>query len=287
MQFEGLAEFLRTGRTALAKGPVAVVYDEDGFALADTVAHNLALGFRQVIVITPFSVELAEDPLVQIVTHDFRVEGFHVSLNAIIDAAPEKTWLFAAYNGEFLYYPFLETRKIGELCAFNTEERRRAFFTMIIDAYPEGGDLPSGDRLKGDTWFDGAGYYAMARHDPASPVGTLERQIDLYGGLRWRKEELIPWTKRRIDRIALFQASKGLEMREDHTMSEAELNTISCPWHHNLTVALISFRTAKALKTNGATRSKVGEFRYDGSVHFDWSSEQLMRLGMLDPGQWF
>jgi hypothetical protein len=284
MQFEGLAAFFRDGKAVLARGPVAIVYDEDGFALDQTIAHAIEIGFRQVIVVSPFSPILVDEPNVHLVAHEFRVEGFQISLNAMIAAAPPKTWLFSCFNGEFLWYPFLESRSVGELCAFHGEERRAAFFSMVVDAYSST-DLAEVSR--DDTWFDGGGYYALARHDPVHPLVALEWQIDLYGGLRWRVEELLPWTRRRIDRIALFQAQPGLSMQADYTLNDAEMNTVSCPWHHNLTVALVSFRAAKALKTNATTRERVGDLRCETSVRFDWTSEQLLRLGIIDPGQWF
>lgn len=287
MQFETLAAFLQSGSTVLAKGPVALIYDEDGFALAESITHSLKIGFKAVVIISPFAPDLAEDPRVHLVRHEFRIDGFQVSLNGIISVAPAKTWLHAAFNGEFLWYPFLETRSVGELCTFHSEERRAAFYTMVIDAYCDA-DLATARTVSDDDiWFDGTGYFALARQDATNPLVTLERQSDLYGGLRWRMEELVPWERRRIDRITLFQAAPGLMMRPDHTLNVAELNTVSCPWHHNITLALISFRTAKALKTNGTTRERVPPFRGATSVRFEGSSEQLLRLGMVDPGQWF
>ena len=287
MQFEGLNAFLRDGKPLLARGPVAVIFDEDGVALDETIAHALEIGFRHAFVVSPFGPVLADEPNVHLIAHDFRIEGFQISLNALIGAAPPKTWIFSCFNAEFLWYPFLESRLVGELCTFQSEERRSAFFGMVIDAYGAI-DWASPTAVNRDeTWFDAAGYYALARHDPVHPLNTLDRQIDLYGGLRWRLEQLLPWDRRRIDRIPLFQAQPGLEMLPDHTLNDAEMNTVSCPWHHNLTLAIISFRAAKALKTNATTRDLVGDLRYDGSVRFEWNSEQLLRLGMLDPGQWF
>jgi hypothetical protein len=35
----------------------------------------------------------------------------------------------------------------------------------------------------------------------------------------------VPWTRRRIDRIALFRAKPGLTLREDFTLSDEEMNT--------------------------------------------------------------
>ena len=36
----------------------------------------------------------------------------------------------------------------------------------------------------------------------------------------------------------------------NHRFNDEEYNTYACPWHHNLTAAIVSFRTAKALKRN-------------------------------------
>jgi uncharacterized protein YcgI (DUF1989 family) len=70
-------------------------------------------------------------------------------------------------------------------------------------------------------------------------------------------------------------------------MSEAEYNTVSCPWHHNLTAAVCSFRVAKALRRNPGSRAAITAFRWHNSVRFDWSSQMLMDLGLMEPGQWF
>jgi len=45
-------------------------------------------------------------------------------MNAVITALPQR-WIYCGYNGEYLYYPFCETRSIGEIIAFTTEERRK------------------------------------------------------------------------------------------------------------------------------------------------------------------
>ena len=93
--------------------------------------------------------------------------------------------------------------------------------------------------------------------------------------------------ERRIDRIALFQTRPGLKLLPDHRFNIEEYNTYSCPWHHNLTAAICSFRTAKALRTNPGSRHAIPTFRWPKSVKFDWTSQQLMDLGLMEPGQWF
>ncbi len=116
---------------------------------------------------------------------------------------------------------------------------------------------------------------------------ALERQMDMFGGLRRRFEEHVPWGRRRIDRVALVRAERGLEMRPDLTLSDEERNTVNCPWHNNLTAAVMSFRAAKALRSNPGSKWTVTDFRWSGSVPFDWSSKQLLELGLMEPGQWF
>jgi hypothetical protein len=44
---------------------------------------------------------------------------------------------------------------------------------------------------------------------------------------------------------------------------------------------------AKALKRNPGSTYDIPTFRWDNSVPFEWSSRQLMDLGLMEPGQWF
>jgi hypothetical protein len=130
-------------------------------------------------------------------------------------------------------------------------------------------------------WLDRAGYFALARE------GAPERQLDFFGGLGWRFEEHVPEARRRIDRIGLFRAKPGLRLRGNHTFSDEEYNTYACPWHNNLTAAICSFRAAKALRTDAASRIEVTSFVWPSSVRFEWTSRQLLDLGLMETGQWF
>ncbi|MFN6953031.1 MAG: hypothetical protein ACK4NE_10630, partial [Albidovulum sp.] len=150
---------------------------------------------------------------------------------------------------------------------------------------PDLGRHPDAVSLQ-EAMLDRTGYYALARPDPATGH-PKERQLDIFGGLRWRFEEHVPPDRRRIDRIALFRAARGLTLRDDHTFTLEEYNTYACPWHHNLTAAIASFRTAKALKSNPDSAAAIRTFTWAGSVPFAWTSQQLMDLGLMEPGQWF
>ena len=287
MKYNSLPEFLKTGKAALEAGPIAIILVEDEAEVATTIRHHQSLGFKEVLVLAPDDVKLPYSLDMQIhrirysMTQDNAME---TAVNGIAAAAPE-TWFYYCYNAEYLFYPFCETRSIGEMLAFHSEERRDAMLTYVIDLYA--GDLdqhPSAVSLE-DAHLDRSGYYALARLDEKKH--PKERQLDFFGGLRWRFEEHIPAPRRKIDRIALFRARKGLRLRENHTFTDEEYNTYACPWHHNLTAAICSFRTAKALKRNPGSTFDIHTFKWHNSAPFEWHSRQLVDLGLMEPGQWF
>ncbi|MGV6804851.1 MAG: hypothetical protein ACWA49_11640 [Ruegeria sp.] len=287
MQYESLDDFLKTGRVALSKGPVALVFAEDDVELDGTLRHHLDLGFKAVIAFIPpeFTIqpEIAERVHHIVMRCVPRATVFD-AVNRVIQAAPN-VWMYYCYNSEYLFFPFCETRTVGELLAFHTEERRDAMLCHVIDIYADDLSAHPNGVAPDNAMLDSIGYYAHARHDAAGQ--PLERQLDMSGGLRWRFEDHIPFERRRIDRISIFKSRKGLTLLPDHTFNVAEYNTYSCPWHHNLTAAICSFRAAKALKSNAGSTFDIDSFRWPKSVPFQWNSRQLLDLGLIEPGQWF
>lgn len=290
MRYDSLETFLETGKTALAKGPICVVMVEDTVEVESTIRHHLALGFRAMVVFMPDEIALSDDlePLIHRVSRTMHRRRAKVStLNPLIAAAPPGTWMYYCYNSEYLFFPFSESRSIGELLAFHAEERRSAMLSYVIDLYA--GDLgahPDGVDI-GGAMLDRSGYYALARQNPKDIGGNKDRQLNFFGGLRWRYEEYVPETHRKIDRISLFRTAPGLELRPDYTFTDEEYNTYACPWHNNLTAAVMSFRVAKGLKYNPVSTNGIQNFRWYNSVPFSWKSQQLMDLGLIEPGQWF
>ncbi len=288
MQYETLDEFLKLGSPALARGPVALVFVEDEVEVDSTLRHHLDLGFRSVIAFTPQ--DIAPEP--QLSERIYRVTGNYSqganvfdTINRIIDAAPG-VWMYYCFNAEYLYYPFCETRTIGEMLAFHGEERRDAMLSYVIDLYAGDLDAYPGAVSLDQAMLDRTGYYAQSRYD-AENKRPFDRQLDFSGGLRWRFEEHVPYERRRIDRIAIFKSKPGLRIKPNHTFSDQEYNTYSCPWHHNLTASICSFRAAKALRRNPGSRNAITSFRWRNSVPFEWHSQQLLDLGLMEPGQWF
>lgn len=287
MRFTTLNDALRDASITKAKGPVVVIIAEDDVEVAATIGHHRREGFKTLILAAPPELSLAPDEASDLIRIDYPTMSVGATtdiVNGIAEALPEKTWLYYCYNTEFLFYPFSESRSVGEMLAFHAEERRFSMLTYVIDVYAS--DLAKSDNAVAldDAHLDQSGYYALARWDDGA---EKERQLDFYGGLRWRFEEHIEDSRRRIDRISIVRTKPGIRLNADHTWSEEELNTYSCPWHHNLTAAIVSFRTAKALRNNPASRFDISTFRWHNSVPFEWKSQQLLDLGLMEPGQWF
>ena len=289
LHYPDLSSFLTTAKPVLAKGPVAIIMAEDGTEVDTTLRHHLVAGFKAVILLAPEEIRIVPELTDKIhrITHDVHTEAaLSEAVNRMIDAAAGQ-WIYYCYNTEYLFYPFCETRRIGELLAFHTEERRDAVLSYVVDLYA--GDLTANpDAVCLETaQLDRTGYYALARGGALPPHAPKDRQLDFFGGLRWRFEEHVPWTRRKIDRISLFRARPGLRLRPDFTLTDEELNTYACPWHNNITTAVCSFRTAKALRANPGSRFAINTFRWQNSTDFQWHSQQLMDLGLMEPGQWF
>jgi hypothetical protein len=163
---------LRTSKATLKAGPVALIFVEDDVEIRSTIAHHLLRGFKSVLVFLPSPIvapeNLASD--VKIIRYDTLADGaVPQAINAVINAAPV-IWMYYCYNAEYLFYPFCETRSIGELLAFNTSEDRNAMMIFVIDLYAA--DLtttPNAVSLT-DAMIDATGYYALARKDPDNHI---------------------------------------------------------------------------------------------------------------------
>jgi len=282
-----LSAFLKDAAPAMAKGPIALIFAEDEVELNATIRHHLAAGFRHTVVFAMPEFDIAEDVADLIFRIDYNMlkdGALETAVNGVMKATGD-VWIYYCFNAEFLFHPFCEHRTVGEMIAFNVEERRDTILTYVVDLYAD--DLwryPNAVCIE-NAYLDKTGYYALARKDRWN--NDLDRQLDFFGGLRWRFEEHIPVPRRRIDRVALFRNKPGLTLDSDHLFNDPEYNTYSCPWHHNVTATICSFRTAKALKRNPGSTFEIDTFKWHNSTQFEWHSQQLLDLGLMDPGQWF
>ncbi|MFA9230854.1 MAG: hypothetical protein ACEQSU_08945 [Microgenomates group bacterium] len=289
MRYPSLSSFLAAAKLGTSKGPVAVIVAEDEVELTSTIRHHSDAGFAPLILLAPpaLYLEPVVESLVQRVDYAvFDDAALENAINAVIESVPG-SWIYYCYNGEYLFYPFCETRNIRDMLAFHTEERRDAILSYVIDLYARDiNQFPDAVSLE-TAHLDRSGYYALGRGDPANNWHPKERQLDFFGGLRWRFEEHVSPPRRKIDRIALFRAKPGLKLRSDYTFNDEEYNTYACPWHHNITTAIVSFRTAKGLRSNPGSRFAIKTFHWHNSVPFEWHSQQLMDFGLMEPGQWY
>ena len=287
MEFGSLSELTSKGAAALAKGPVCVILAEDDTALDATIQHHCNAGFETLLLALPSGVAAPTDlpdNVHQVHTSE-RTSAFTTDVvNTVIALLKPGTWLSYVYNAEFLFTPFSEHRSVGEALHFCTEERRASILCFVVDLYAaDFNRSPSGVDLE-DAYLDNKGYYALERRRDGE---IMERQLNFHGGLRWRFEEHIAKDRNRIDRAALFRTAPGLQLRPDHTLSDEELNTYECPWHNSMTASITSFRAAKALASNPGSRAMINSFWWHNSQRFEWRAQQLMDMGLMEPGQWF
>ncbi|MCV6825331.1 MULTISPECIES: hypothetical protein [Halocynthiibacter] len=289
MRYKSFRDFLQADKAALSNGPIAIILVEDLIEVASTIEHHLNLGFRTALVFAPDALELSDELESKIHRISAAITTPQTAadiVNSVISAA-NGTWLYYCFNAEYLFFPFCESRTIGEMLAWHSEERRDSVLTYVVDLYAADLSQHPDAVSKEDAHLDKSGYYALARKDSLNRDHPKDRQLDFFGGLRWRFEEHIPQKRRRIDRISIFRAKPGLLLNEDHTFNDEEYNTYSCAWHHNITAAVCSFKTAKALKLNPGSTFDIDTFKWHNSVPFTWESQQLLDLGLMEPGQWF
>ncbi len=286
MLYASLSDFMAKDGRALGPGVTAILLMEDFSETNSTIRHHLGLGFQHVVVAGPEDLEISSELEERI--HRFPHNlgdptSTQTIVNTIAEARPGQ-WFYYGYNAEYLFFPFCESRSVGEMTRFVSEERRDSVLTYVIDLYAENlEESPNGVSLE-TAHLDKSGYFA---HSRSRDEQKMERQLDMYGGLRWRFEEHIAAGRHKIDRIGLFRAQKDLKLRDDHTFNLEEYNTYANPWHHNLTAAICSFRAAKSLKKNPSPSECIDSFAWHNSLKFNWHSRQLLDLGLMEPGQWF
>lgn len=277
---------VRIDVNALNGGAVAIIFCDDQTQLDDTLAWCAAQGFRSLLVFgdTPERLVAPEGTILKRFTHNIRNREDVVSILNVLHKRLHGRWLYFCYNAEYLFYPFHGTRRIEDLTAFMTEERRDCIHGYQLDLYVSGHVEDETTLNRERAFFDAKGYYgAKAWKDGQQ----MDREFAVYGGLARRFQDFVPWDRQRINRAVLYRARRDLVIDQEFCFNDPEYNTISCPWHRNITVAIASFRVAKSLLRNPGSAAVINNFMWPCSERFDWSGEQLNRLGFMESGQWF
>ncbi len=268
---------------SLSGGPLAVVLAEQRYMVRETVARMLRLGAAAVIVAGTETADLFREGLpegarVIPVRADLdRPGGAAAVLNAVGARWPGR-WIAWAFNGEFLFFPWCETRVLADITTFLAEERRRILYCYALDLYadplPADGTAPEEAGLR----MDVSGYHAFPKE---------QGWLDVYGGLGWRFEGMIPAAQQHIGRASLYRSDPEVPLGPELRFAKLAYASVSCPWHHNPTGAVMSLRRARQLFANPGFEAVRRKLVWAGSRPFDWSSAQLLELGMIEPGQWF
>ncbi|MEM7176982.1 MAG: hypothetical protein AAF503_04695 [Pseudomonadota bacterium] len=273
-----LPEYLSSDACArLPAGVLTVLFCEDEAHLGATLAHARAQAPAHILAIGR-AASLAGEAGVTAIAADL-ADRFarDRALNLLIDRF-EGRWLHWLNNGEFFFFPWSETRTLGDIAGFLQNERRRLLYAYTLDLYAP--DLPDGgaDPRAGRMWFDRDAYCGFPKQD---------HQLTVYGGLGWRFEELFAPHWLEIGRANLFRASRSARIGRDLIFDDPAYRTVSAPWHHSPTGAVMSLRRARHLISHPGFIALQDKLMWEGSVPFDWRSAQLLDLGMIEPGQWF
>lgn len=269
---EGLAT-LKHDRPRLT----AVILCETSFLLAETASHLSEAGFDRLVAIGPGAKAAPDrDDMIAAPADIANAEARAAVINRLIGAAAGR-WMLLCFNGEFLFYPYREARRIQDFTEFLSWERRPAAMGYAVDIYSDALGREEGAFSLDDVYFDTEGWYGFERG---------EKLADVFGGLGWRFEEFTPRDMTRVNRPALFWADPAVPIRADLWFEDDVYNAISCPWHNNPTFALMSVRRATALRRHPNFTAAVKSFMWPCSEKFSWSSQQLLRHGVIEAGQW-
>lgn len=198
-------------------------------------------------------------------------------LNTVFRALDGR-WVVWLWNGEFLLFPFYETRTLADLTQFLADERRRALYAYAIDLYSRDMPPPAAPPDTSALYFDRIGYHAFPKDGG---------QLRLYGSLGWRFEELCPPALQPIGRTGLLKVGPDTVLDRERLFGQTDLDSVACPWHHNPTAAIFSLRRTQRILAHPGFGPVADRLFWDGSTQCQWSSRQLLELGMIEPGQWF
>ena len=275
MEFETARDFA-SARPTLPGGPVAIVLCDSPRQAANTVSRLAGQGVGALIVVGESGpLDSGVVPVVQIAENPGR-HAYRL-VNTLLGALAGR-WVVWLWAGEFLFYPFSETRSLPELTDFLRDERRKVLFSYALDLYAI--DMPGPHQPPWDIalHFDAIGY---------QPFPQPDQGLNLYGGLSWRFEELVTDQMHQLGRSALVQVGGNLALDRNWRFDDPEYDSVSCPWHHSPTGAVMSLRRTWRIMAHPGFTDVAGDLIWQGSTPFEWTSQQLLELGIIEPGQWF
>jgi len=208
-------------------------------------------------------------------------DGF--ALSGLLGRHALDSWCVFANPGEYIVYPFMETRSLHALTTFLAEERRSVFHAVAIDGYkgPTNGenrtDLPAALRAPFDSapCFDADGYIQQP---------GLRGRIRIIGGPMLRiRHRHSPDSAPALDRIAMVRWQPGFQFLDcDQGMFPMKLNYAHSPGLVSPTGALYRIGVAERLADHEA------EPLYVPGISVEYrTSRTLLERDLICAGRWF
>lgn len=192
-------------------------------------------------------------------------------------------WSLVLNAGEYLLYPYFETRTLTDLCQFLADEHRRTLYCVTLDAYRvDGGEQPlvAGE----DGWrFDRCGYdftYAVRWDTDRWYGGFLQRFPD----------SLATFGRQHISRVPLLKIGKKSMYAASLIFAyPPKVNNVSSPMHLSPTGCIVSasaYRHWNWVQWRSNRPYETAKLASAPAADLTWRHEDLAVGGFLNMGQW-
>ncbi|MEM7241260.1 MAG: hypothetical protein AAF429_03650 [Pseudomonadota bacterium] len=267
-------------------GAVAFLFVDDDHWLKETIDHLNHLGFSRIYAIGPKVSDFKHESEALVwltlpqIYNEVAVDILNTTMSDLVGH-----WVYYCFNGEFLHFPFDETRKIDDFTAFLAEERRVTALSTKIDIYP-GASILDLKKLKvSQCWLDQVGYYSNIGRDQFN--NQIANSLNVQGGFRWRLAEHLPVDSQTLNRNSIFFPQHKLRLLPNFNFSSLEYETAHAAWHRSPTTVTASIRAYKYLREHNRADDFIGNLKYKGSLPYQQRGRQFLELGFMEPGQWF
>lgn len=267
------AALRRTGGK-ISGATVAVILNDTGVSSDATVQHLIDLGFEQLVVFGgPAPTELRTgDIWVPIGLPD--LASGYAAVNAVLSRA-RGAWVHYCYAGERLYYPYHETRSLGDFIGFVRSADRVSVQSVIVDTYT----------VQDIEQADFGTYHAEPRQLHRSSTDTSPKVKRFYGGMRARFSNRLTLQQQRIDRPALIRADRSVFLLPSGQFARPHLHSFANHRGPAPVATILSNRAEWVLRHN-CDVLRDADFLCESSAPIDPSTHNLVAAGVMSHGRW-
>lgn len=233
----------------------------------------------------------------------YKASGFGMLwVNDLLRRHAHNRWCVIVDPDEFLVYPRMETRSLRALGQFLEDDHRPCLHTLLIDAYSDRPLAethlgPGDDPFAVCPFFDRDGYIQRESWGNSTWVQGGPRMRLHFAD---RPEEApalnkIPFVRWKRPYHYNMSTHDAWPRRLNRAHAQGEVSTTGALFHFKLVASLAEKAAEEATRGQhyaagreyARYRSSAGEFYAEGlSVRYQ-NSEQLVALGLINPGRWF